>query len=307
MSEFTIHHGKVEDELPKLAGASFDGCFCDPPYGLSFMGKHWDHGVPGKEVWAEVFRVLKPGSFLLAFGGTRTFHRLTCAIEDAGFEIRDCIMWLYGSGFPKHVSCLKPAWEPIIVARKSGRGLLNIDGCRVGKESLINHGRWPANLILDEEAAAELDEQSGLLTPSSDAPRHHSACKSVAKGAEKARVTIGGPTDSGGASRFFYIPKADTAQRNGSKHPTMKPIDLCAYLAKLILPASNGRLLVPFSGSGSEVIGAIRSGWNEVVGIEAEAEYAEQSRIRIAEDSPLFTAESAAPIPDDDRQLWFED
>ncbi len=304
MSEFTIQNGKVEDELPKLAGASFDGCFCDPPYGLGFMGKKWDHGVPGKEVWAEVLRVLKPGSFLLAFGGTRTFHRLTCAIEDAGFEIRDCIMWLYGSGFPKHGSCLKPAWEPIIVARKRGKGLLNIDGCRVGKET-IAIGRWPANVILDEEAAAELDEQSGE-TQSSGAVRHNAEFKSVAKGAEKAHDTFG-VSDSGGASRFFYIPKADAAQRNGSKHPTMKPIDLCAYLAKLILPSTNGRLLVPFSGSGSEVIGAIRSGWSEVVGIEAESEYAEQSRIRIAEDAPLFTAESAQPVPEDDQITLFGD
>jgi len=78
-----------------------DSCVTDPPYGLSFMGKDWDHGVPGRHFWEEILRVLKPGAHLLAFGGTRTFHRLACAIEDAGFEIRDCIMWVYGSGFPK--------------------------------------------------------------------------------------------------------------------------------------------------------------------------------------------------------------
>lgn len=70
----------------------------DPPYGLSFMGEGWDHGVPGRHFWEEILRVLKPGAHLLAFGGTRTLHRLACAIEDAGFEIRDCIMWVYGQG-----------------------------------------------------------------------------------------------------------------------------------------------------------------------------------------------------------------
>lgn len=93
--------------LQTMPDASFDGVLCDPPYGLSFMGKTWDHGVPSAEVWREVLRVLKPGAFLLAFGGTRTFHRLTCAIEDAGFEIRDCAMWLYGSGFPKSMDISK--------------------------------------------------------------------------------------------------------------------------------------------------------------------------------------------------------
>ncbi len=93
-----------QDAFEAMAGmpdASFDACFCDPPYGIGFMGKGWDHGVPPEVVWAELLRVLKPGAFLIAFGGTRTYHRLTCAIEDAGFEIRDCLMWLYGTGFPK--------------------------------------------------------------------------------------------------------------------------------------------------------------------------------------------------------------
>lgn len=151
-------------ELPKLEADSVDSVVTDPPYGLSFMGKSWDHGVPGSHFWTEALRVAKPGAHLLAFGGTRTFHRLTCAIEDAGWEIRDCIMWVYGSGFPKSLdvskaidkaagaepkqwegwgTALKPAWEPIIVARKPlagtvaknvqryGTGAININDCRV--------------------------------------------------------------------------------------------------------------------------------------------------------------------------------
>ena len=140
--------------------ASVDAVVTDPPYGLNFMGKDWDHGIPGEHFWAEALRVAKPGAHLLAFGGTRTFHRLTCAIEDAGWEIRDCIMWVYGSGFPKSHNigngwgtALKPAWEPIILARKPvegtvaenvlkyGTGAVNVDGCRIAGDNPAAHRR----------------------------------------------------------------------------------------------------------------------------------------------------------------------
>ena len=93
--------------LSTLEAGSVDAVVTDPPYGLSFMGKDWDRGVPGVHFWAEALRVAKPGAHLLAFGGTRTFHRLTCAIEDAGWQIRDCIMWVCGSGFPKSLDVSK--------------------------------------------------------------------------------------------------------------------------------------------------------------------------------------------------------
>jgi site-specific DNA-methyltransferase (adenine-specific) len=170
--------GDMRKRLRDLPDASVDSCVCDPPYHLTsivkrfggenakevragvynrstkgFMGQSWDGGDVAfqPETWAEVLRVLKPGAHLVAFSGTRTYHRMVCAIEDAGFEIRDQLAWCYGSGFPKSHNqpggwgtALKPAWEPICLARKPligtvaanvlehGTGALNIDGCRVG-------------------------------------------------------------------------------------------------------------------------------------------------------------------------------
>lgn len=140
--KFTLYNDDCLNALKLMEDNSIDSCVTDPPYGLSFMGKSWDYDVPSAEIWREVLRVLKPGGHLLAFFGSRTYHRGVIQIEDAGFEIRDQIMWLYGSGFPK-AGNLKPAHEPIVVARKKlegsrkatvekyGTGGLNIEESRV--------------------------------------------------------------------------------------------------------------------------------------------------------------------------------
>lgn len=145
----TIHHGNCLDVLKSMSENSVDSVVTDPPYGLRFMNNKWDYDVPSIDVWSECLRVLKPGGHLLAFAGTRTQHRMCCRIEDAGFEIRDMIAWVYGSGFPKGKNLdgkgtqLKPAFEPITMARKPlpgtvqktfemyKTGMLNIDSCRI--------------------------------------------------------------------------------------------------------------------------------------------------------------------------------
>jgi DNA modification methylase len=317
-----IIHGDVVEVLRGYEANTFDAILCDPPYGLSFMGKRWDYDVPSVELWAEVLRVCKPGAPLLAAFGTRTYHRGVVRIEDAGFEIRDCIAWMHGEGFPKNRQTqLKPAHEPYVLARKPldgtvaenvarwGVGALAIDACRIGTgedkgvwpvtdratergsmsgpmraaETDATVGRWPANVILDEEAGAALDAQTSDLKGGRYTGKRTQPKTKNAYGAFDVRDEEPvGYGDSGGASRFFYCAKASTRERGKmNKHPTVKPLALCEYLARLIMPPKPGKLLVPFSGSGSEVIGAMRAGWSDVVGIERESEYVQTAKIRI--------------------------
>jgi site-specific DNA-methyltransferase (adenine-specific) len=218
----------------------------------------------------ECLRVLKPGGHLLAFGGTRTWHRLACAIEDAGFEVRDSIAWQYGSGFPKSHNlkgewqgwgtALKPAFEPIVVARKPltgtvaanvqqwGTGALNIDGCRIGTEDGtakgnppkgestgiygdgingacdirdIGKGRWPANVIFDESQAAELDRQSGVTAGRVGMTQHGSGTNSVyGTYARTDQSTVIDGTPDVGGASRFFY----TAKADSSERPRVDGI-----------------------------------------------------------------------------------
>lgn len=349
--------GDCLEEMRKMEDNSISAIVTDPPYGLSFMGKGWDYALPSTDCWKEAFRILKPGGFLLAMGGTRTFHRLACSIEDAGFEIRDCISWLYGSGFPKshnhlgiegYGTALKPAWEPCIMAMKKCDGTfkqnaekwrqagINIDGCRIGTsrpkcdagsfkawrrleerkdipppagDADYNKGRWPANVILDEEAGEMLDEQSGISISRPDkrsgSEKKDNNC--YHGGWKHAPNDV---SDSGGASRFFYCAKASSSERNDgldslpdqvgkrtqdggndtrgrpipvnkNNHPTVKPLKLMEYLIKLIMPPKDGILLDPFAGSGTTILAAHKLGI-KAIGIEKQQEYCDIANARVA-------------------------
>lgn len=332
---FELKVGDCLEVMSKMDGDSIDAIVTDPPYGLNFMGKEWDHGVPGTPFWEAALRVLKPGGHLLSFGGTRTYHRLGVAIEDAGFEIRDCLSWLYGTGFPKSRNigkdlaewegwgtALKPAWEPIIMARKPFKGTvannvqthgtaaLNIAATRIPTEDDLGggayaqnpterdqlwgedagnswkrggagefeqpEGRWPANVVLDDESAVALDEQSGVSrsTGGSGAASgliDNDAIYGKFSGSNPG-ASAGGFGDEGGASRFFYCAKASKKDKGeGNKHPTVKPTDLMGWLVRMVTPPG-GTVLDPFAGSGSTGVAALREGF-KFVGIECEVEY----------------------------------
>jgi len=274
--------GDVLTWLRTIPTGSFDAALSDPPYGLGFLGLGWDKVLPSGEVWVELVRVLKPGSNALIFGGARTFHRLAVSLEDAGFYVADVLTWLYGQGMPKSRSLLKPAWEPIVLVRSPGKkaALLNIDGCRIPNED----GRFPANVLIDEETRTLLDAQSGQLKSGSldsSAVRKnsHSYSGSWNKSSKMSKQDVA--ASSGGASRFYYCAKV----RKDRVHPTQKPVELTEWLAKLLL-VPGGRLIVPYSGVGSEMLGAKRAGWVDVLGIEHNEDYVQQAQHRMADGNP---------------------
>jgi hypothetical protein len=344
---------------------SVDAIVTDPPYGLSFMGKGWDKGVPGVEFWVEALRVAKPGAHLLAFGGTRMVHRLAVAIEDAGWEIRDRIHWVYGSGFPKShnvskaidkaagaergeetphptnsckggqwCSCgeldatgrfsptkhaaatapatpaakkwdgwgtaLKPAVEPIILARKPfkgtvaanvlewGTGAINVDGCRVG----TNGEKFSIPQSDPTRRAGTVGTDLGITGSSIEdfqKAQADSIRRTQQQGRFPANLIHDGSDEAtagmGDASRYFYCAKASKKDRDEglrewrNTHPTVKPTDLMAYLCRLVTPPS-GTVLDPFNGSGSTGKAAVREGFN-YIGCELDPDYVEIARARI--------------------------
>lgn len=329
-----LHNGDCLEIMRSMEDCSVDAVVTDPPYHLKqmtkrfskpdakpcgygkdgsfrrlskgFMGQSWDGGdIAFKpEVWAECLRLLKPGGHLLAFGGTRTYHRLACAIEDAGFEIRDTIMWLYGSGFPKSLDVSKAVAQNVL---EFGTGGINVDACRIdlngdykckanGRPSQTGLGdnydpskanlpdtvgRWPANVVHDgsEEVLALFPEtKSGAVLH-----KHHKGQKTDAiYGAFKENISEREWLDNGGsAARFFYCAKASKKERGNSKHPTVKPLKLMEYLCRLVTPPK-GIILDPFAGSGTTGIAASHGGFNAIL-IEADENYFKDIQKRVNE------------------------
>ena len=338
------------ETLRTLPDACVDSCVTDPPYGIEFMNKQWDRGVPGVKLWREVLRVLKPGGHLLAFAGTRTQHRMATAIEDAGFEIRDMIAWCYGSGFPKSLdvskaidkaagaerekrwkavtanssvgtleprpwldearknggcfvdgdapategakqwqgwgTALKPALEPITVARKPlrgtvaenvmqhGTGGINVDGCRI---ACFDKSKFPAGTISTTEAV--FGRGAGRYADrarTEDAnPQGRWPANLIHDGSDEV-VGLFPEDGDASAARFFYCAKADASERRNSKHPTIKPVALMRYLVRLVTPPG-GLVLDPFGGSGTT----------------AEAARLEHCRYLLMELSPEYCADAA--------------
>lgn len=335
----------------------FDSVVTDPPYGLAFMGKKWDYDVPQVELWKEVYRVLKAGGHILSFAGSRTYHRMAVNIEDAGFEIRDMLGWLYGSGFPKSHNigkavdklqgndrkivgkrkdgvgkvndggilrinalsenekgmqkefdetkgnskwegwgtALKPAHEPIVMARKPfntsvaenvlthGTGGINIDECRVGGKE----GRFPANIIHDgSEEVLEVFQESSRFFYCAKASK---AERNMGLDELSTKQTTGGggltaPKDKDG--NYIVSGSKGTAGKYGSAkapqknyHPTVKPIKLMEYLVRLVTP-KEGIVLEPFAGSGTTLIACKQQGFN-YIGIEREQEYCDIAEARL--------------------------
>ena len=359
----TIINGDCIEEMQKLIdeGVQVDSVVTDPPYHLTsivkrfgkedsapaqfgtdgafkrastgFMGKEWDGGDIAfrPETWELALELLKPGGHLLAFSASRNYHRMAIAIEDAGFEIRDQIMWLYGSGFPKSLNvgngwgtALKPAHEPIVMARKElseksikdnvlkyRTGAINIDDCRIEG----NDAKYPDTNPDFKDVGKQSKEKIGIDKLSFGQTQNVARKKVVRKSRSedgvwtdgnsgmKAEGTEYADADPRGRfpanvmhngletewSRYFYCPKTSKSERhNGDKntHPTVKPVDLMRYLCRMVTP-KGGTVLDPFMGSGSTGMAAKDEDF-DFIGIEKEKEYFEIAESRIKKTAPLM-------------------
>jgi DNA modification methylase len=296
-----LYHGDCREILPSIQSA--DACITDPPYGLEFMNNGWDAKTPSAEYWRVAYGAMKSGANLFSFGGTRTHHKTMCAVEDAGFEIRDCMMWLYGQGFPKSLNvgggwgtALKPAWEPIIVAMKPLDGTfaenaqkwgvagLNVDGCRVPYEE---GGDSASNPLLRKKRGCKMKQGVGDGTTSYNPRTKDSEMNINPLGRWPSNVLLDEGSrqlleaQSVGASRFFYCPKPSKDERGAENdHPTVKPISLMQYLCLLCKTPSGGHVVDPFCGSGTTLVAAKITGL-AATGIELDERYCEIAAKRL--------------------------
>jgi DNA modification methylase len=296
--------------LAKLPNNSIDAVVTDPPYALSLGGAAWDRFGGGKVTAPEAFerwnarwtreclRVLKPGAHLLAFGAPRTFHRLVAGVEDAGLEIRDQLLWLHSQGLPKSHrlpgglgTTLKPAYEPILLARKPfagrtidnleryGTAALNIDATRIGEARY-----WPAHITLThspdctntDTAICTSDCPVGMIDrarPETRPSRLFFCAKSTRAEREAGCDQLPRRTVA------LYTGKRHSQRVVRNIHPTVKPLSLMRWLIRLAVPP-DGVVLDPFTGSASTGIAAVMEG-RTFLGIEREARYVDVACARL--------------------------
>tara|TARA_B100000902_G_C27312657_1_gene919324 strand:- start:1525 stop:2403 length:879 start_codon:yes stop_codon:yes gene_type:complete len=271
---------------------SFDTCITDPPYGMGM--EHWDHSVPSVEIWQEVYRVLKPGAFLLSFCSPQLYHRMACNVEDAGFEIKDQIMWMTTTKMPK-VNRLKPAHEPIVVAQKKPEGSLQ-----------DNHNKYGVGFIntVDTRIPWDKDPPKGWVAQGGKRRTFGKEGNTTGGGAEYGTVDANPdgryPSNIIGEvqeehQKYFYAPRATRKEKGADNdHPTVKPVSLMDYLIRVYCPPK-GWVLDPFCGSGTTGVAALALE-RSFMGIDREEKYAAIAEKRCA-DAELPTEVFPGMIP----------
>ena len=276
---FSILLGDSKEVLSNYEDNTFHSCITDPPYGMNM--DHWDHSVPSVDIWVEVFRTLRPGAFCLAFCSPELYHRLACNVEDAGFKIKDQIMWMTTTKMPKH-NRLKPAHEPIVVAQKPYQGTLQ-----------NNFEKWGCGLIDIENTRVPWDKKPPTGWVKDGAKRRTFGRDGKTTGTQEEFGTV----DANPAGRYpsniigdvlpehqkyFYAPRATRKEKGSDNdHPTVKPIDLMAYLIKVYSPKET-IVLDPFCGSGSTGVAALQEN-RKFVGIDLSSHYVDISAKRCAD------------------------
>ena len=276
---YSILHGECQQTLSEIDENSFHACITDPPYGMG-MDK-WDHAVPTIDIWKEVYRVLRPGAFCLSFCSPELYHRMAVAIEDAGFVVKDQIMWMTTTKMPKH-NRLKPAHEPIVVAQKPFKGTIK-----------DNHEKWGCGLIDTDNTRIPWDKKPPTGWVKGGAKRRTFGKEGKTTGTQKEFGTVDAnpagryPSNIIGEvqsahQKYFYAPRATRKEKGEyNDHPTVKPISLMSYLVR-IYASENSTVIDPFCGSGTTGVACIREK-RDFVGIDMTEEYVEISNKRCKE------------------------
>ncbi len=274
---YSIINGDSQEVLSTYGENFFHSCITDPPYGMGM--DEWDHSVPSVDIWREVFRTIKPGGFCLSFCSPELYHRMAVGVEDAGFMIKDQIMWMTTTKMPKH-NRLKTAHEPIVVAQKPylgslksnheewGCGLIDIDNNRVPWEKKPPKG-W-----LKEGGKRRTFGRAGITTGSKN---EYETMDANPNGRYPSNII--GDVGSN-EQKYFYAPRATRKEKgDNNDHPTVKPVSLMEYLIRIYCPV-NCIVLDPFCGSGTTGVAAIKQK-REFIGIELNKHYCEIAKNRM--------------------------